>query len=154
MGTRSSLTYFLIGDKLDKIEPLKIILSPCLVKISYGDKIKILKIFLSPCLANFLMRTRSPLTYFLYGDKTKILKIILSPCLVNISDGDKISIDIFFEWGQDWIFENYLVPILSKNFLLGQDENFKNYLVPMLSKFSDGDKIPSTYFLNGDNIEP
>ena len=62
------------------------------------------------------MGTRSPLTCILDGDKTKNLKIILSPCLANISDGDKIPIDMIFGWGQDKDFENYLVPILSKNF--------------------------------------
>ena len=62
------------------------------------------------------MGTRSPLTSFLNGDKIQTLKIILSPCLVNISDGDEIPIDMFFEWGQDRDFENYLVPMLSKYF--------------------------------------
>ena len=61
------------------------------------------------------MGTRSPLTCFLDGDKTIFLKIILSLCLANISDGDKIPIDMIFGWGQDKDFENYLVPILSKN---------------------------------------
>ena len=61
------------------------------------------------------MGIRSPLTYFLNGDKIETLKIILSPCIANISDGDKIPIDMIFGWGQDKDFENYLVPILSKN---------------------------------------
>ena len=55
-----------------------------------------------------------------FSDWDKI-KIILSPCLANISDGDKIPIEIFFEWGQDKKFTNYLVPMLSKNFQWGQD---------------------------------
>ena len=92
------------------------------------------------------MGTISPLTYFLNGDKIEPLKIILSPCLVNISDGDKISIEMFFEWRQNRDFENYLVPMLSKFsdgdkipidifFEWGQDRYFENYLVPMPSKY-------------------
>ena len=42
MGIRSPLTYFLNGDK---IEPLKIILSPCLANIFDGDEIPIDMIF-------------------------------------------------------------------------------------------------------------
>ena len=90
METRSSLSYYLIGDK---IVYLKIILSPCLVNICDGDKI--------------------PIAMFFNGDKIGNLKIILSPCLVNIFDEDKISIVIFSEWGQDRKFENHLVPIQS-----------------------------------------
>ena len=67
---------------------------------------------------------RSPLKCFLDLDNIKILKIILSPCLVNISDCDKIPIEMFFEWGQDRNFENYLVPMLSKYFRWGQDPNY------------------------------
>ena len=96
------------------------------------------------CKSHYLVLFFEPQT-LLNGDKLEPLKI-LSPCLVNISDGDKISIDIFFEWGQDWIFENYLVPMLCKNFLWGQDKNLENYLVPKLCKFSVGDKIPIDIF--------
>ena len=60
--------------------------------------------------------TRSPLRCFLNGDKIETLKKILSPCLVNICDGDKIPIEMFFEWGQDRDFKNYLVPMPSKYF--------------------------------------
>ena len=92
------------------------------------------------------MGTRSQLTYFLNGDKLEPLKIILSPFLVNISDGDKIAIDIFFEWGQDWIFENYLVPMLSKNFLWEQDKILRIILSPCIVNISDGDNIPINIF--------
>ena len=78
---------------------------------NYRDKIPI----------KITTKKRSPLTCFLVGDKLEPLKIILSPCLVNIFDGDKIPFDKFFEWGQDKTFENYLVPMLSKNFQWGQD---------------------------------
>ena len=122
------------------------------------------------------MGTRSPLTCFLDGDKIKILKIVLSPCLANISDGDKISIEMFFEWRQNRDFENYLIPMLSKYFwwghdpnwhvfLKGQDKTFKSYFVPIICKDfwrgqdrtsdnyppclvnnSDGDMIPIEMF--------
>ena len=83
------------------------------------------------------MGTRSLLTYFLDGDKIETLKIILSPCLVNISHillcySNLCPIEIFFGWGQD--------------------RKFGNYLVPMLLNISDGDKIPLICFLNGDKI--
>ena len=91
------------------------------------------------------MGTRFPLRCFLNVDKIETLKFISSPCLVYISDGDKIPIEMFFEWGLDGNFENFLVPMLSKIsdgdkipidifFEWGQDRTFENYLVPMLSK--------------------
>ena len=63
----------------------------------------------SPTIINLLNEHNHP-------RQIETLKITLSPCLVNISDGDKIPIDMFFEWGQDRDFENYLVPMPSKYF--------------------------------------
>ena len=80
------------------------------------------------------MGTRFPLRCFLNVDKIETLKFISSPCLVYISDGDKIPIEMFFEWGLDG--------------------NFENFLVPMLSKISDGDKIPiDIIFFDGNKIK-
>ena len=117
-------SYFLDGDK---INILKIVWSQYFAKNSDGgkipidmfldgDKIKHLKISCPNPYLIFLLGTRSPLTCILDRDKIKVLKIILSPCFVNISDGDMIPIEMFFEWGQDRTFENYLVPMLSKYF--------------------------------------
>ena len=100
------------------------------------------------------METRSPLSYNFDGDKIGFLKIILSPCLVNISDGDKIPIIIYFWWGQDRIFENNLVSMLSKYFWWRQDPHYhiffmgdkigflKIILSPCIVNISDWDKIP------------
>ena len=129
MGARFPLRCFL---NVDKIETLKFISSPCLVYISDGDKIPIemffewgldgnFENFLVPMLSKISDGDKTPLTYFLNGDKIEPLKIILSPCLVKISNGDKIPIDMFFGWGQDRTFENYLVPMHRKNFQWGQD---------------------------------
>ena len=69
MGTRSPLRCFLNGDK---IENLKIILSPCLVNISDGDKIPIdmfseyMGTWLSLCSLNNYMRTWSLYHFVLF----------------------------------------------------------------------------------------
>ena len=100
------------------------------------------------------------MTYFLDGDKIETLKIILSPCLVNISHillcySNLCPIEIFFGWGQDRKFGNYLVPMLlniSNGDKIPIDMTLKIILSPCLENISDGDKIPLICFLNGDKI--
>ena len=99
----------------DKIETLKIILSPCLVNISDGDMIPIDMFFLKG-------QDKTFKSYFVPiickdfwrgQDRTSDN---YPPCLVNNSDGDMIPIEMFFEWGRDRDFVNYLVPMPSKYF--------------------------------------
>ena len=96
MGTRSPLTYFL---NRDKIEPLKIILSPCLVNISDWDMI--------------------PIDIFFKWGQDKNFKNHLVPMVSTYFCWEQDPIDIFFEWGQDRTIENYLVSMRSKNFQWG-----------------------------------
>ena len=82
------------------------------------------------------METRSPLSYIFHGDKIGFLKIILPPRFVIISEGDKIPIVIYFWWGQDRIFENHLVPMLSKYFWWRQDPIFRFFLIRKILSLS------------------
>ena len=75
--------------------------------------------------------TLSPetLSYIFDWDKIEFLKIILSLCLVINFDGDKIPIIIYFWWGQDRIFENNLVSMLSKYFGWRQNPHYHIFLM-------------------------
>ena len=108
------------------------------------------------------MVTRSQLSGFMNGDKIGVWKIILSQCFVNISDGVKIPIVRFYEWGQDTKFENHLGPMICKYiwwrqdphcivrfYEWGQDTKFENHFGPLICKyFSLIRKILSLSFIN------
>ena len=138
METRSPLSYDFDGDKIGF---LKIILSPCLVNIFDGDKIPIIIYFwwgqdrifenhLVSMLSKYFWWRQDPHYHiFFMGDKIGFLKIILSLCLANIFDGDNIPIIICYWWGQDRIFENHLVSMLSKYFWWRQDPHYHIFLM-------------------------